>query len=86
MKTYKDYPRFNEIIEKMKEEHGYELITNALGSYIFNKTDEYGDICRIVIENHLDEDQDPDYYIYPECVSGKEVIPYAITFKERGLN
>lgn len=82
MKIYKDIPKFNEIIKRMQEEHGYELTIDDLGNYIFSKIDEYCDTCRIVIENHLDEDQDPDYYIFPNYISGGEEFSYAITFKE----
>lgn len=87
MKIYKDNPKFNEIIEKMKEEHGYELIINAVGSYIFSKEDDYGFVVRIVIENHLDEEDDPDYYIYPECehIDMGDINPYCITYKEMCL-
>lgn len=85
MKIYDDNPKFNEIIEKMQEEHGYELTIDDLGNYIFSKIDEDCDICKIIIENHLDEDYDPDYYIFSECGSGYEKVSYCITYKEMCL-
>lgn len=79
-----------EILDKLYNENGYDYYRlDQVNSHIFTKKNETHDMCRIVIENHMDEDKDPDYYIYTEVYDGeydyygKPVSsPYAMTYKE----
>lgn len=79
-----------EILDKLYNEHGYDYCgSEHKNSHIFTKKNETYDMCRIIVEDHMDEDKDPDYYIYTEVYDGeydyygKPVsIPYAMTYKE----